>query len=350
VGVVIPNHDNGDFVAEAIQSVARQTVHDLQVVVVDDASSDGSDAAIRDCLGKLGDRRFRYVRNDANLGQCGAVRRGLAELATPFVCVLDSDDIWYERFIERHLAAHLNTDFPVALTYCDSHVIDAAGRLLAGTAWWFDSLFDEPVERNIDPVHLPTVDPATGALAYPVKPQLTLRTAWTPTTATNSMASMMLRRSFVDLVLVAEDHRLRLYVDFYLSTLACLLSGVIALHEPLYAYRMHGRNKHSDLAVMGGPYNTSTRPWQEVREEVLQLVHETLGAHADHIRQAFGEDRHGSALKSLAQAVAKPDPVPEKPGNGRLGALLRRGRRHAANGHAGNGHAAGEAAQPTRTR
>jgi glycosyltransferase involved in cell wall biosynthesis len=344
VGVVVPNHDNGAFVVEAIRSVAHQTVRDLQVVVVDDASNDDSDGVIRDCLGALGDRRFRYVRNATNLGQCGAIRRGLAELATPFVCCLDSDDVWYDTFVERHLAAHLNTDFPVALTYCDSHVIDAAGRLLAGTAWWFDSQFDEPADRCIDARHVPTLDPATGRLSYPAKPQLTLRAAWTPTTATNSMASMMLRRSFVDLVLVPENHHLRLYVDYYLSTLACLLTGVIALHEPLYAYRMHGRNKHSDLAVMGGPYNTSTRPWQSVRERVLHLVHEALGAEAEPIRQAFGHDRYAAAVNSVAQAVAPEVPV-EKPANGRLGALLRRGQRHGSNGRADVGPA-----HPTRAR
>jgi glycosyltransferase involved in cell wall biosynthesis len=334
VGVVIPNHDNGPFVVEAIGSVARQTVQDLQVIVVDDVSNDDSDAIIRGCLDKLGDRRFRYVRNETNRGQCGAIRRGLVELTTPFVSVLDSDDVWYECFVERHLAAHLNTDFPVALTYCDSHVIDARGRLLAGTAWWFDSLSDEPAERAIDAALLPTIDPATGALRYPAKPQVTLRTAWTPTTATNSMASMMLRRSFVDLVLVPDDHQLPLYVDFYLSTLACLLTGAIAVHEPLYAYRMHGRNKHSNLPVMGGPYNTSTRPWQSVRDQVLHLVHDMLGVEAGRIREAFGEDRHAFALKRLATAIAKPDPAEEK--SGRLGALLRRSARNGGNGHAGS--------------
>jgi glycosyltransferase involved in cell wall biosynthesis len=342
VGVVIPNHDNGAFVVEAIESVARQTVRDLQVVVVDDLSNDDSDVVIRGCLDKLGDPRFRYVRNETNCGQCGAIRRGLADLTTPFICVLDSDDLWYESFVERHLAAHLNSDFPVALTYCDSHVIDSSSRLLAGTAWWFDSLFDEPTERAIDPALLPTIDPATGALRYPAKPQVTLRTTWTPTTATNSMASMMLRRSFVDLVLVPDDQQLRLYVDFYLSTLAYLLSGVIALHEPLYAYRMHGHNKHSNLPVMGGPYNTSTRPWPSVRDQVLQLVHDMLSAEAARIREAFGEDRHALALKRLAAAVAKPDPAEEK--SGRLGALLRRSARNGGNGHAGND------VQPSRPR
>jgi glycosyltransferase involved in cell wall biosynthesis len=345
VGVVVPNHNNGAFIVEAIQSVAHQTVRDLRVVVVDDASSDTSDAVISAFLAKLGDPRFRYVKNETNLGQCGAIRRGLAELRTPFVCFLDSDDVWYDTFIERHLVAHLNTDFPVALTYCDSHVIDSAGRLLAGTAWWFDSLSDERRERTIDASLMPAIDPATGSLRYPAKPQVTLRTGWTPTTATNSMASMMLRRSFVDLVLVPDDRALALYVDFYLSTLACLLSGVIALHEPLYAYRMHGRNKHSNLPVMGGRYNTSTRSWQSVRDRILQLVHDTLGSQADPIRQAFGEDRHAFALSLVAPAIAKPELTAEKRGNGGLGALLRRGARNA-----GNGHAPGDVVQPTRPR
>jgi len=139
VGVVIANHNNGAFVEKAIESVARQTVRDLQVVVVDDASTDRSDEVIRRCLARLGDTRFRYVKLGTNLGQAGALRRGMSELDTPFVCFLDSDDLWYDDFVARHLAVHMNADFPVALTYCDSHVIDGNDRILAGTAWWFDS-------------------------------------------------------------------------------------------------------------------------------------------------------------------------------------------------------------------
>ena len=151
VGVVIANHNNCAFVEKAIESVAHQTVRDLQVVVVDDASTDRSDEVIRRCLARLGDTRFRYVKLGTNLGQAGALRRGMAELDTPFVCFLDSDDLWYDDFVARHLAVHMNADFPVALTYCDSHIIDADDRILAGTAWWFDS--DKPqakAQRTID--------------------------------------------------------------------------------------------------------------------------------------------------------------------------------------------------------
>src|SRR5205807_135482 len=111
VGVVVANHDNCAFVETAIESAARQTVRDIRVVVVDDASTDASDEAIRRCLARLDDRRFRYVKLERNVGQGGAMRRGMAELDTPFICFLDSDDVWYEDFVARHLAVHLNADF-----------------------------------------------------------------------------------------------------------------------------------------------------------------------------------------------------------------------------------------------
>ena len=47
VGVVIANHNNGDFVGKAIESVARQTIRDIRVIIVDDASTDRSDETIR---------------------------------------------------------------------------------------------------------------------------------------------------------------------------------------------------------------------------------------------------------------------------------------------------------------
>ena len=217
VGVVIANHNNCDFIAKAIQSVARQTVRNIRAVVVDDASTDRSDEAIRACLSQLDDGRFRYIKLESNVGQGGAIRRGLAELDTPFVCFLDSDDLWYADFIARHVAAHMNADFPVALTYCDSHIIDADDRMLAGTAWWFDAIPTETSPRKIDAALVPTIDPQTGALAWPTNGEITFHPHWTPDGATNSTASMMFRRSFVDLVLVPPNEDLRLYVDFYLS-------------------------------------------------------------------------------------------------------------------------------------
>jgi glycosyltransferase involved in cell wall biosynthesis len=306
VGVVIANHNNCAFVEKAIESVAHQTVRDLRVVVVDDASTDRSDEVIRHCLARLDDPRFRYVKLETNHGQAGALGRGLAGLDTPFVCFLDSDDVWYDDFVARHLAVHLNADFPVALTYCDSHVIDGDDRLVAGTAWWFDSSAPGAWDhRTIAPSLIPTIDAATGELAYPPRPGVTFHPHWSRDGATNTMASMMFRRSFVDLVLVPPSHGLKLYVDFYLSTFACLLTGAIAIHQPLYGYRMHGSNRHSNAAVLGGTYNSSMSEWAPIRSYILQMVQLVLRRDADSIRTAFGDQRHAEAEALLADAVGK---------------------------------------------
>ena len=300
VGVVIANYNNGAFVGRALESVTRQSCRNLRTIVVDDASTDNSDAEIRNCLSRLNDSRFSYIRLDTNVGQTGAIKRGLAELDTPFVAFLDSDDAWYENFIERHLCAHMNADFPVALTYCDSHIIDADDHLLAGTAWWFEH---NTANNAFETAVVPKIDAATGEFSFPSNGRLTFHPHWTALSATNSMASMMFRRSFVDLVLVLPDSDLRLYLDYYLSTFAGLLTGSVALHDALYAYRMHGSNKHSNATVMGGTYNSSTKDWAPIRDHILRLVLRILDEEAPSIRAAFGDWRHANSKALVKRAL-----------------------------------------------
>jgi len=306
VGVVITNFNNRPYVGAAIESAASQTIRDIRVVVVDDASTDGSDEAIRGVLSRLNDPRFHYVRLESNLGQAGAIRRGLADLSTPFVCFLDSDDYWYPEFVAQHLVAHMNADFPVALAFCDSHIVDSSGRILAGTAWWFDANTIKPAHRVIDPAKVPDVRPDSGEVTYSAKRRMVLRTEWSLESGTNTMAGMMFRRSFVDLVLVPPDERIPLYVDFYLSTFAALLTGTIAIYDALYAYRMHGKNIHSNGQLHGGPYNSSKSDWRVIRNGILRLIQEIMQNDAESIRQAFGDYQYGLAKGLLDNALDPP--------------------------------------------
>jgi glycosyltransferase involved in cell wall biosynthesis len=306
VGAVITNFNNASYVASAIESAASQTIRDLRVVVVDDASTDGSDEAIRNVLSRLGDPRFHYVRLDSNLGQAGAIRRGLAALDTPFVCFLDSDDYWYPEFVAQQLVAHMNMDFPVALSFCDSHIVDSSGHILAGTAWWFDANTIKPAHRTIDPAKVPDVRSDSGEVTYSAKRRMVLRTEWSLESGTNTMAGMMFRRSFVDLVLVPPDERMPLYVDFYLSTFASLLTGTVAIYDALYAYRMHGKNIHSNGQLFGGPYNSSKSDWRPIRNDILRLIQEIMQSEAQSIRQAFGDYQYGVAKRLLDNALDPP--------------------------------------------
>jgi glycosyltransferase involved in cell wall biosynthesis len=303
VGIVIANHNNEAYVADAIASAARQTVRNIEVVVVDDASTDGSDKVIRETLAKMSDPRFRYIRLEANCGQTGAIRRGVAELRGPFVCFLDSDDVWYENFVERHLAAHLNADFPVAFTYCDSHFINGDGELLAGTAWWFELPPDHEQHRPIAADAAPSIDAASGLARFSVNPTMTLHGHWTPTWSSNSTAAMMFRRDIVELVLPEGDDQLRLYLDFYLSTFCVLIVGGIAIHEALYSYRMHGRNKHSDGLMLGGATQTSRKNWAPISQRVFDLILNVLQERRGTLIEAIGSMRYEQAVRTVHFAI-----------------------------------------------
>jgi hypothetical protein len=124
---------------------------------------------------------------------------------------------------------------------------------------------------------------------------------------------MMFRRSFVDLVLVPPDENLRLYLDFYLSTFALLLTGAIGIHEALYAYRMHGQNRHSNASVLGGPYNSASKPWAPIANSVLKLIHEVLKDRAEAFLLAFGEERYEKAVTLMRGALGIPDEPKPRP-------------------------------------
>ena len=88
VSVVIPTYNRAEFVREAIASVLRQDYPDVELVVVDDGSSDGTAAVVRE-FGTA----VRYLWQE-NRGVSAARNRGAAACAGDLIAFLDSDDLW----------------------------------------------------------------------------------------------------------------------------------------------------------------------------------------------------------------------------------------------------------------
>ncbi|WP_067174952.1 bifunctional glycosyltransferase/CDP-glycerol:glycerophosphate glycerophosphotransferase [Microtetraspora niveoalba] len=101
VSVIIPVHDVKRYLAACLESVAAQTWHDLEAVVVDDGSSDGGAAVARGHAER--DPRFRLVRQ-AGAGLGAARNTGLRHAGGEFVCFLDGDDLLPLHAVEYLLA------------------------------------------------------------------------------------------------------------------------------------------------------------------------------------------------------------------------------------------------------
>jgi glycosyltransferase involved in cell wall biosynthesis len=102
ITVVIPTRDRAHLlITHALPSALRQVGVRLEVVVVDDGSSDGTAAGLR----QIEDRRLRVLRHETSRGVSAARNAGIAAARGEWVAFLDDDDLWSPRKLEVQLAA-----------------------------------------------------------------------------------------------------------------------------------------------------------------------------------------------------------------------------------------------------
>ncbi len=101
VSVVMPTYNSGAYLDEALRSVRGQTLHDLEVIVVDDGSDDDSSAIAGRHAAE--DDRIRILRR-AHEGLSAARNAGVDAARAPWIALLDADDIAMPRRLERQLA------------------------------------------------------------------------------------------------------------------------------------------------------------------------------------------------------------------------------------------------------
>jgi glycosyltransferase involved in cell wall biosynthesis len=102
VSVLMPVRDEAPYLAEALESLSEQTLEDIEVLVVDDGSRDGS-AEIADAHAR-GDSRFRVLRQQP-AGLVAALERARAEARGRYVARMDGDDVALPRRLETQVAA-----------------------------------------------------------------------------------------------------------------------------------------------------------------------------------------------------------------------------------------------------
>ena len=130
VSVVMSNYCGARWLPAAMQSVLSQTHQAVELVIVDDASTDDSVKVIRAAM--AGDARIRLIESPQNLGPSGARNLALAAARGSWVAVMDSDDLIHPARIERMLAAalHLRCDAVADDMIFFGETEDVSGRTL----------------------------------------------------------------------------------------------------------------------------------------------------------------------------------------------------------------------------
>lgn len=135
LSVVIPNYNYARFVSEAIASIAAQTYAPIELIVVDDASTDNSVEVIRAALEEH-EGRFvstRLIALEENAGKLGALNRALPHVRGHYFVIHDSDDLLTPGYAERtisELETAREEDPSIAIIYTDCMLISATGEQL----------------------------------------------------------------------------------------------------------------------------------------------------------------------------------------------------------------------------
>jgi hypothetical protein len=149
VTVVIPAYNKEAFIGRTLASTLGQTYPHLEIIVVDDGSTDKTRAIVEDLAG--GDSRVRVI-STANGGVAAARNHGTRLATTPYVAYLDADDLWHPDKIARQIAAlsaH-GQDSEWAGCYALSRFIGLDDRVLANdtSSEARGDFFDRHVYRN----------------------------------------------------------------------------------------------------------------------------------------------------------------------------------------------------------
>ncbi len=102
VSIVVPVHNAAGFIADTIQMVCGQTYKDWELILVDDASTDGSADIIEKVI-KGQKKRIRLIRLRQNGGAAGARNAGIDASSGRFIAFLDADDIWRKEKLEKQV-------------------------------------------------------------------------------------------------------------------------------------------------------------------------------------------------------------------------------------------------------
>ena len=129
VSVIIPVYNGQDFITHSVRSALRQSYSNIEVIVVDDGSTDAS----TDCLSRIHDPRLKVIQR-ANQGAAAARNYAVSQSTGTFLAFLDADDIWFPDFIERSIDAIRKADTGDSIAYSGYYCVDERRNLIKASS------------------------------------------------------------------------------------------------------------------------------------------------------------------------------------------------------------------------
>jgi glycosyltransferase involved in cell wall biosynthesis len=205
ISVVLATYNGEKYLKEQIDSILEQTYTNIELIIVDDRSTDGTQAILKEYAGRS--ENIRVYFNDENLGLIRNFEKAVRYAKGDYIAFADQDDVWLPEKIQC-LLDHIDDNM---LVYSDSAYIDATGNLMG--------------KKISDYRHL-----ISGKNLYLLYSESGL---WVAAHA------MMFRRELLDLAFPFSPY---INHDGWLTYIAMLKGRIVFVPEVLVLYRQHGAN------------------------------------------------------------------------------------------------------------
>lgn len=258
ISVLINNHNYGEFIGEAIESVLNQSYQDYEIIIVDGASQDNSRAIISSYVEKYPDRITAVFKPTS--GQAAAINVGFALSKGEVIALLDSDDYFYETKLERIAALHERYEFignaRKALNY-RSELVDVIAPL---------DTYETRPKLFHDYGYIYTYNLITSCISA--------------------------KREFLAKILPMQEEEYMTFADCYIKVMAQYYTNIKYVAEPLTYYRVHdmqeSRSFESILHVNEFVENLYKRVFRDINRVLIERGEKTIPPlNAENMRKAF---------------------------------------------------------------
>ncbi|NUJ79153.1 glycosyltransferase family 2 protein [Methylocystis sp. FS] len=155
--IVIPCYNCSSTIVETLKSASAQTIRDIEIIVIDDGSTDESAEIVARYA--QSEPRLRLVRQ-ANAGVSASRNRGMTEARGSLIAFLDSDDLWDPRYLETH-SQRFEADPSLGLSFSVARIMRADGQ--------DTGQISRPKLHDLTPAEMLATNPCTTTSAIVVR-------------------------------------------------------------------------------------------------------------------------------------------------------------------------------------
>lgn len=243
ISFIVTSFNYENYVIKTLESIKQQTYENIEIIVIDDKSSDSSVEKIKEFANKNKNLTIKLIESAENNGQMASIKSGLSHAKGQFICIVDSDDILVKDYAKTLLRVHLATS--VALV--SGQLIEIGENDEIHTTYSISSFqkqknfeiqsLDELLKIDVDNVDFKI---------------LTLQNAPFGGWHWSAMSANMFRRSSLELFLAYDKtENWRICPDKFLLNFAHLIGGSAIVYAPLVGYRRHNCNAGASIPVCG---------------------------------------------------------------------------------------------------